>query len=219
MFRYALCLCLCFPLFCYQVWELAWRFLDVLGLGEPFSFQKLESELISPWGGICPHESLDIVNAVLFRGEVDSAATGASRGKHTGLLLTKILCSLLRLLMSELLSKVVVYLDAGEFKSRRGRKKDIDCLAALKKTKLDMLPVNELTWHEIARRYILSVLSVEGKLESADVISRESRKVFHCLQGDGGLLCGSLTTLAALQGDAVVRCCFCFDFVVHSLSL
>lgn len=59
--------------------------------------------------------------------------------------------------------------DSGESRSRRGRKKD-DSTLSDKRNKLHMLPVNDLTWPELARRYILSLLSM-----------------------DGGLLCGSLT--------------------------
>lgn len=50
-----------------------------------------------------------------------------------------------------------------------------------------MLPVNEteLTWPELARRYVLSLLSM-----------------------DGGLLCGSLTGVAGMEADSMV--CFCY---------
>ncbi|XP_057774595.1 methyl-CpG-binding domain-containing protein 9 isoform X2 [Salvia miltiorrhiza] len=195
-----------------QVWELAWRFLEVLELGQPFTFQELESELVNPWLDSYPldlrHETVETGDGASSSCEKVSQAGSASIGRCTGLLLAKILGSLLKLLVTELLSKAAVYvrpnLDAGESKSKRGRKKDLDWLAELKKTKLDMLPVNELTWHEIARRYILAVLSMDGNLDSAEVASRESGKVFHCLQGDGGVLCGSLTGIAALEGDAMV---------------
>ncbi|KAI3467513.1 hypothetical protein Pfo_024176 [Paulownia fortunei] len=195
-----------------QVWELARRFLEVLGLGQPFSFQELELELVCPWLDGYPlnsrHETVDIGDAAPSSGDKVSQAGAVCLGRSTGLLLAKIIGSLLKLLVGELLSKAALYVrpnfDVGESKSRRGRKKDLDCLAALKKTKLDMLPVNELTWHEIARRYILAVLCMEGNLDSTEIAIRESGKVFHCLRGDGGILCGSLTGIAALEGDAVV---------------
>lgn len=204
---------LTFSFICYQVWELAWRFLDVLGIGKPFSFQEFESELVSPWSVSyhfqSRHGNVDIGDADPSSFEEVSGTGADCLGRCTGLLLAKILCSLLELLVGELLSKASVYacpsVDVGEIKSRRGRKKDLDCLAALKKSKLDMLPVNELTWPEIARRYILAVVCMEGNLDSTEVASRESVKVFHCLRGDGGILCGSLTGIAALEGDAVVR--------------
>lgn len=195
-----------FPIIFYKVWELAWRFQEVLSLGQPFTFQELESELLSPWSD---SYALDSRPEIVDTGDAaSSSGKKVSQAGVTGLLLANIVGSLLKLLVSELLSKAAVYVcpnfDAGESKSRRGRKKDLDYLAALKKRKLDMLSVNELTWPEIARRYTLAVLSMDGNLDSAEIASRESGKVFHCLQGDGGILCGSLTGIAALEGDAVV---------------
>lgn len=45
---------------------------------------------------------------------------------------------------------------------------------------------------------------MEGNLDSIEIASRESGKVFHCLRGDGGILCGSLSGITALEGDTVV---------------
>lgn len=185
----------------------------MLGLGQPFTFQELESELVNPWLDSYPldsrHEIVESGGGASSNCEKVSQAGSACIGRCAGLLLAKILGSLLKLLVTELLSKAAVYvrpnLDAGESKSKRGRKKDLDWLAELKKMKLDILPVNELTWHEVARRYILAVLSMDGILDSAEIASRESGRVFHCLRGDGGVLCGSLTGIAALEGDAMVR--------------
>lgn len=127
----------------------------------------------------------------------------------SGVTLTKAHYSLLKVLVSELQSKVAALVDpnfdSGESKSRRGRKKDADNTIPTKKTKLNMLPINELTWPELARRYILSVLSMDGNLDSSEITIRESGKVFRCLQGDGGVLCDSLTGVAGMQADALVR--------------
>lgn len=135
----------------------------------------------------------------------------------SGVALTKAHSSLLRVLVSELQSKVAALVDpnfdSGEFKPKRGRKRDVDSSIHMKKTKLNMLPINELTWPELARRYILAVLSMDGNLESADIAARESGKVFRCLQGDGGVLCGSLTGVAGMEADALVR--LALSFVVH----
>lgn len=125
----------------------------------------------------------------------------------SGIALTKAHASLLRVLIGELQSKVAALVDrnfdSGEFKSKRGRKKDVDCSIPVKKPKL--LPINELTWPELARRYILAVLAMDGNLDSAEITGRESSKVFRCLQGDGGVLCGSLTGVAGMEADALVR--------------
>ncbi|KAJ8569810.1 hypothetical protein K7X08_006387 [Anisodus acutangulus] len=200
-----------------QVWEFFLRFSEVLGLEAPFSFEELEEELIGPWIDktnsieMPTFEIQDVREITLARCEMDSVS--GRLGFHqsigfTGLLLAKIHGLLLKVLVTELVSKVAVYVDpnfgAGGFKSRRGRKKDADNLATLKKTRLDMLPINEVTWPEIARRYMLAVLSMEVNLESAEIACRESGKVFHCLHGDGGTLCGSLTGVAALEADAML---------------
>jgi hypothetical protein len=68
-----------------------------------------------------------------------------------------------------------------------------------------MLRINELTWPELARRYIFTFLSMDGNLESAEITARESGKAFRCLRGDCGLLCGSLTGVAGMEADALVR--------------
>ncbi|KAI5442455.1 hypothetical protein KIW84_011503 [Lathyrus oleraceus] len=125
-----------------------------------------------------------------------------------GVALTKAHNSLLRVLISELQSKVAALVDPnsepGETRGRRGRRKDIDSAFPAKRTKVNMLPINELTWPELARRYILAFLSMDGNLESAEITARESGRVFRCLRGDGGLLCGSLTGVAGMEADALL---------------
>lgn len=126
-----------------------------------------------------------------------------------GLALAKVHSSLVKVLVTELQSKAAAIIDpnfdTGESKSRRGRKKDTDHWITGIRTKINILPLNELTWPELVRRYILSVLSMDGRLDTADVLARESGKVFRCLQGDGGVLCGSLTGVAGIEADALVR--------------
>ncbi|XP_051122027.1 methyl-CpG-binding domain-containing protein 9 isoform X2 [Andrographis paniculata] len=192
-----------------QVWEYACRYSDVLGLGLDFSFQELESELVSPWVDTYPLKSRDdIGNGPPSIGEKVPQAEAASVSRCSGLLSAKIIASLLKVLVSELMSKAAAQVwpnsDTGEPKSRRGKKKDPDSLAAFKKTKPHMLPINDLTWHEVAHRYILAVLSMGGDFEFTEISSQESGKVFHCLQGDGGILGGSIMGIAALERDAAV---------------
>ena len=122
-----------------------------------------------------------------------------------GVALTKAHISLLNVLVGELLNKVAIFLDpnfdARDSKPKRGRKKDVDC-SPVKEIKNE-LTVSELTWPELARRYVLAVLSLNGRTE--DVSGRESLKVYRCLQGDGGMLCGSLSGIAGMEADALVR--------------
>lgn len=145
-------------------------------------------------------------------GSVNDAAQArvASRTyrRCTGIALTKAHSSLLKVLMGELQSKVAAFVDpnydVGEPKSKRGRKKDVDNSVPNNKAKIDILPINELTWPELARRYILAFLAMDGNLDSSEIAIRESGKVFRCIQGDGGVLCGSLTGVASMEADALL---------------
>lgn len=135
--------------------------------------------------------------------------TSSTDSRCVGAALTIAHTSLLRVLITELQSKVAALVDpnfdCGESKPKRGRKKDADSASSIRKMKLNLLPLNELTWPELAHRFILAVLSMNGNLESAEVTARESGRVFRCLQGDGGVLCGSLTGVAGMEADAFVR--------------
>ncbi|KAI0502436.1 hypothetical protein KFK09_017386 [Dendrobium nobile] len=140
--------------------------------------------------------------------EVDQVKLAArTYGRCTGLALTKIHTSLLKVLIGELLNKVAVYVDpnadARESKPRRGRKKDVDN-SHIKDAKLETPTFNEFTWPELARRYVLAVSLLNGCTDSSESHSREGAKVFRCLQGDGGVLCGSLSGIAAMEADALL---------------
>ncbi|XP_042500318.1 methyl-CpG-binding domain-containing protein 9-like [Macadamia integrifolia] len=235
-----------------QVWELLWRFHEILGLKEPLTFDELEEELVNPWFDasnfvekfekevqesreltlhrsdstsghiLSPTPSNESDHTVpgenphvfikMETGSMKEAAQArlASRtySRCTGVALTKVHSSLLKVLIGELLSKVAPLVDpnydAGESKPRRGRKKDADTSVPIKKMKINVLPINELTWPEIARRYILAVSSMDANLDSSEINSREGAKLFRCLQGDGGVLCGSLTGVAGMEADALL---------------
>lgn len=144
-----------------------------------------------------------------------------SYGRCSGAALTKAHKSLLRVLIGELQSKVAALIDpnfdSGELKSKRGRKKDVDNFIPAKRSKINMLPINELTWPDLARRYILAVLSMDGNHDSAEIMARESGKVFRCLQGDGGVLCGSLTGVAGMEADALVSFLGFYDILLSQV--
>ncbi|KAK2994082.1 hypothetical protein RJ640_024346 [Escallonia rubra] len=230
-----------------QVWEFLWRFYEVLDLKQPFSFEELEKELISPWfegfslleeagkklqesrdvtypdtdgplGSVLPPkiESVSLENPHAFIQLETGVAKDPSLARWesvnysrcTGLALTEAHVSLLKALISELQTKVTAIVDpnfeTGESKSKRGRKKDADYWIAATSTKLKTLPLNELTWPELVRRYILAILSMDGILDSPEITIRESARVFRCLQGDGGVLCGSLTGVVGIEADALL---------------
>ncbi|PON43794.1 Methyltransferase [Trema orientale] len=234
----------------YQVWELLWRFYEILGLEDPLSLEELEEELSNPWFDnsellekfemeIRGSQDINFKRTECTDGHLLSSSsesglavsrengpafiqmeTGAMKeaaqsklasitySRSSGVALTKAHYSLLRVLVGELQVKVAALVDpnfdSGESRSKRGRKKDVDSSIFVKRTKLNTLPINELTWPELARRYILAVLSMDGNLDSAEITARESGKVFRCLQGDGGVLCGSLTGVAGMEADALL---------------
>ncbi|CAL0317266.1 unnamed protein product [Lupinus luteus] len=161
---------------------------------------------VGPSGSIESSHAFIQVDTEAMKEAAQVKLTSFTYARCFGVALTKAHNSLLRVLISELQSNVAALVDPsfepGETRSRRGRRKDIDSAAPAKRTKLNMLPNNELTWPELARRYILAVLSMDGNLDSAEIIARESGKVFRCLRGDGGLLCGSLSGVAGMEADA-----------------
>lgn len=127
--------------------------------------------------------------------------------KCSGSALTKAVISMLQVLISEHQTKVAAVghlnFDIGDSR-KRGRKKDFDYVSIAKRNTLSMLPYNELTWPELARRYALALLLMNGYFDPTEITTHDSSQVFHCLQGDGGALCGSLTGVAGIEADASV---------------
>nr|GEX12250.1 hypothetical protein [Tanacetum cinerariifolium] len=68
--------------------------------------------------------------------------------------------------------------------------------------KLDMLPINQLTWPEVVRRYIMAYLLVEGKMHSQHKKRHNKTNIIRCLLGDGGIFCDSPTVIAGVESDA-----------------
>uniref|UniRef100_K3YP80 PHD-type domain-containing protein n=4 Tax=Setaria TaxID=4554 RepID=K3YP80_SETIT len=127
-------------------------------------------------------------------------------GRCSGVVLPEIHLALLKVLFTELVPRVAIFvdprIDSKESKSKRGRKRDTDTLT--RELKIDMLTANKLTWPELARRYILVVSSLSGCMDLSDISSREGVKLFRCLQGDGGILCGALPGVVGMEKDALL---------------
>ncbi|KAL0377440.1 UNVERIFIED_CONTAM: Methyl-CpG-binding domain-containing protein 9 [Sesamum radiatum] len=85
-------------------------------------------------------------------------------------------------------------------KFENGSKRNVECLAMAKRTEMNVPPLNDLTWPELARRYVLAVLFMIADSESVEV--REDMDMFRCLHGDGGPRCGALTGVVGLEADA-----------------
>eukprot|EP01018_Ginkgo_biloba_P007288 Gb_22434 [translate_table: standard] len=226
-----------------QVWELLWRFHEVLGAKEPPSLEELEEELSDPWPEVSKSmeksdkeimESRELTspNRVENKGDlrlvVNSEVgtengiedmffeTGSVKeaaqarvaantyGRCNGVTLARAHIPLLKVLLTELQNKVSAVvdpnIDPGEVKSKRGRKKDSENAAPLKRSKIDIPPVNEITWPELARRYILAVSALE--MCGDEITSRDGAKILRCIQGDGGVLCGALDGVVGMEADA-----------------
>ncbi|CAH1424256.1 unnamed protein product [Lactuca virosa] len=175
-----------------QVYEFCLQFHKVLGQDAPLSRQNLEKELLDPW--------VDGFNQ-------PNSLTSCSRiAPDTGMMLSNFHMTMLKVLVEDILSKVTIYdpFGAMESKSRKGRKKNMDITVSSKKGNPGIFPINEITWPEVARRYILVLLSMDDNYEAPDLTNREFDQVFHCLNGDGGPLCGSLTGMAVIEADAMI---------------
>ncbi|GAB2222816.1 hypothetical protein Droror1_Dr00016944 [Drosera rotundifolia] len=217
-----------------QVWEELVRFHEILGLELAPPFDDLESELLSPWNegskinSIGPRDAIRqttsssvesdqhnehshvIMEMGKPREEVLVEVESSTNCKQASIVLRKAQISLLTVLVSELKLKVAAVVDptfdGGESKPKRGRKKDVQSLNLATRSRLSILPINELTWPELARRYLLAVScrdARDGNSESTEAAVRESSKIFRCLQGDGGVLCGSLPGVAGIEADAL----------------
>ncbi|KAL5725217.1 hypothetical protein ACHQM5_008383 [Ranunculus cassubicifolius] len=85
-------------------------------------------------------------------------------------------------------SKVLEVGDPTFFASNRT---DKEC--ARSADDLSFILLNELTWPELARRYILTCQYIDSNLESNDITNCKGERHVRCLCGDGGVLCGSVS--------------------------
>ncbi|XP_047310028.1 methyl-CpG-binding domain-containing protein 9-like [Impatiens glandulifera] len=162
-----------------EVYEFVQRFYDILGFQETpsFSFKELEEELTC--SGVDLNVTQEVNNKVSAQGLVMSNDT----------LLSDIHIKLLKLLMHEM--------------QLPRRKKGTGHLISAKGCQLHVL-VNELTWPEMARRYVLGLMSIKRSLAPVEIKESDKSKVFRCLQGDGRVLCGSITGVEGIEEDVKV---------------
>ncbi|KAG6552224.1 hypothetical protein Mapa_006072 [Marchantia paleacea] len=116
---------------------------------------------------------------------------------------------LMKFLLSDLQSKVCGFEefpgDSEESKHKRGRKRirDTGSNLTLGREKLiGSFSINEVTWPEVARRYIISLSRLAKIGETAEYRREECMKILRCIQGDGGVLCGALDGVAGMEIDA-----------------
>ncbi|KAJ9562560.1 hypothetical protein OSB04_007720 [Centaurea solstitialis] len=181
-----------------QVHEFLCRFQENLGLEDLLSFEELEKELL------CPEEVVrekihDSGSTVATYGLGESSILETIEINFTrcmGDKLTTINQALLPKLVSELLDKIASAVN------RTIDKMDTTNWNMAKRIKLDMLPINQLTWPEVVRRYLLAYLLMGGKPKFLDNSIRNNTKLIRCLQGDGGICCCSHTGVAGVDVDA-----------------
>jgi methyl-CpG-binding domain-containing protein 9 len=210
-----------------------YRFKDILDLQGLPSYEDFEEELINPW----PETPRGTQNQleVVQSGAHDQASQPSSRGEGLltfvpvqssftreasqvklasgslgqcgGIWLATIHTSLLKLLLNEVISRAVVFVDptaeARESRPRRGRRKDAESSAS-KEPKVDILTLNELTWPEMARRYALVVVKLGACVDLSDISCSDGVKIFRALQGDGGVFFGAISGVTGIKSDALV---------------
>ncbi|XP_071709298.1 methyl-CpG-binding domain-containing protein 9-like, partial [Rutidosis leptorrhynchoides] len=183
-----------------QAYEFSLRFYNLLGQKAPLSRQKLEYELLNPWV-----DGFTSLNNGISKIAPDATKETEKNGSQS--LLSNYQISVLKVVVEDVLANVVISDSsvAMESKSRKGRKKNMDAVAVSGKNNIEigLFPVNEITWPEVARRYILVSLFMDANPD-LEITKREFDEVFRCLNGDGGPLCGSYTGMAAIEADAVV---------------
>ncbi|KAJ4799054.1 methyl-CPG-binding domain 9 [Rhynchospora pubera] len=217
----------------FQIWEFMYRFKDILDLQELPSYEDIEEELINPWPETprVTRNQLEVVRSGAHdqasrqsgNGEgasmfvpVETSFTreaslvklsSGSLGHCGGVWLATIHISLLKLLLNEVISRVMVFVDptaeARESRPRRGRRKDVESSAS-KELKVDILTLNELTWPELARRYALAVAKLGASVDLSDTSCSDGVKVFRALQGDGGMLFGAISGVSGIKADALL---------------
>lgn len=180
------------------------RFHNILGQETPLSRQRMEYELLNPWV-----DGLNSITTPYTKATDEYFAEGTNFVNGRQSQLSNFHMAMVKMLVEDMLSNIVINdpFNALESKSRKVRKKNMEVIVNgyARKSKIGIFPVNEITWPELARRYLLVFLYMDDKLEDLEITSREFNEIFQCLNGNGGPLCGYLTGMAAIEADAVVR--------------
>lgn len=178
-----------------EAYEFVQRFSKILGFQEVPSFKELEEELT------CSGIDLNATE------EVNDKVAAQRLIKSNGTLLSDIHIKLLKLLMHEMqlttVASVQVIADNKESESGNSSKKTTSHVSSAKGCQLHVF-VNELTWPEMARRYVLALFSIKRRFASTDMNDSDKSKVLCCLQGDGRTLHGSINGVASIEEDAHV---------------
>jgi methyl-CpG-binding domain-containing protein 9 len=112
---------------------------------------------------------------------------------------------LLKILLTELQSKVSAIVDPNiDLKEVKqyGRKNECKNTIPFKKSKHDVTLVNEVTWLELARWYILYVSTLYMCGDFGEMSSCDETKILRCMKGDDGVLYDTLDGVVVMEEDA-----------------
>lgn len=66
------------------------------------------------------------------------------------------------------------------------------------------LPINEVTWPELVRRYLITLVEAEKYGDLTELKLEDRKLLLRCLQGDGGVPGGALYNVVGVESDAQV---------------
>lgn len=112
---------------------------------------------------------------------------------------------LLKFLMSDLKFRVQGSLNEAETDEpkKRGRRRVID-IGPLPPEFGDDLPMNPITWPELAHRYLVALLDVKKQSDLTEVSPEERKKLVRFFEGDGGVMGGAVEGIVGVESDAQV---------------
>lgn len=113
---------------------------------------------------------------------------------------------ILKFLVSDLKFRVFRGLneDEGDEPKKRGRKRLCD-IGAPPPEFGDDLPMNAITWPEVAHRYLVAILDVKKQGEITELAPEERKKLVRYFEGDGGVMGGAVEGIVGVESDAQVR--------------
>ncbi|KAJ7564901.1 hypothetical protein O6H91_02G038800 [Diphasiastrum complanatum] len=190
-----------------EVFEFVCRFAEVLGLEQPPVLEDLEEAFLNPFLAEECKSQLEPQTRSFDRTTSSIEAQVPSDVTQEGgsALIATIHIHLLKLLLADFQNKYTIFFEMdGELedpKPKKGRPKNSERSPGCK-VKGSSLPLNLITWPEVARRYMNAVLADQRNGPSMDIGYQERFKFLRCLQGDGGILCGAITGLSGADADA-----------------
>ncbi|KAG0606831.1 hypothetical protein M758_9G171400 [Ceratodon purpureus] len=148
-------------------------------------------------------ENLHVSHGGLNGTKNPAASSDESLGKSFAFL-AEAHIPILKFLVSDLKFRVFKGLneDEGDEPKKRGRKRVSDI--ALPPEFGDDLPMNAITWPEVAHRYLVAILDVKKQGEITELALEERRKLVRYFEGDGGVMGGAVEGIVGVESDAQV---------------